>query len=84
MAKRDPENKTKIVILGGGSAGATAAETLRQSNFTGEIMVISKEDLLPYDRTLLPKTLSNGDVTLLRNQEFFDTYDINYKLNSEV
>ena len=28
MVKRDPENKTRMVIIGGGAAGATAAETL--------------------------------------------------------
>lgn len=29
MAKRDPDNKTQMVIVGGGAAGMTAAETLR-------------------------------------------------------
>jgi predicted flavoprotein YhiN len=29
MAKRDPNNKTKYVIIGGGAAGLTCAETLR-------------------------------------------------------
>ena len=29
MAKRDPENKTHFVIIGGGPAGLNAAETLR-------------------------------------------------------
>ena len=29
MTKRDPANKTKMVIIGSGAAGAQAAETLR-------------------------------------------------------
>jgi thioredoxin reductase len=29
MAKRDPNNKTKYVIVGGGPAALTCAETLR-------------------------------------------------------
>lgn len=29
MAKRDPENKSKMVIIGGGAAGSNCAETLR-------------------------------------------------------
>ena len=29
MAKRDPNNKTKMVIIGGGAAGLNCAETLR-------------------------------------------------------
>ncbi len=35
MAKRDKNNHTHFVILGGGPAGLTCAETLRQSGFTG-------------------------------------------------
>ena len=65
MAKRDPNNKTKFVIIGGGPAGLICAETLRQSDFTGQITVISAEQLLPYDRTLLSKTLPTGDATKL-------------------
>lgn len=69
MAKRDPHNKTKMVIIGGSSAGASAAETLRQSHFTGEITVISKDSLLPCDTALLPELLSNSEkqVKLLRD-----------------
>jgi len=29
MAKRDPSNKTRMVIVGGGAAGHSCAETLR-------------------------------------------------------
>lgn len=82
MAKRDPNNKTKMVIIGGGAAGLNCAETLRQSNFTGEITVVSNEKTLPYDRAILSKGLSMTDVNkiLLRNREFLENYDINYNL----
>ena len=53
------DNKTRYVIVGGGIAGMTAAQTLREQGFTGEIMMISREDTNTYDRTLLSKTLVN-------------------------
>ena len=34
MTKRDPANETHFVILGGGPASLSAAETLRSSGFT--------------------------------------------------
>jgi len=86
MAKRDPANKTRMVIVGGGTAGLNCAETLRQSNFTGEITVISNEKVLPYDRTLLSKVLATGDASKLNLREsgFMDTADIDYQLGYEV
>jgi len=35
LSKRDPNNHQSFVIVGGGAAGLNAAETLRQSGFTG-------------------------------------------------
>ena len=55
----------KLVVIGGGAAGLSCAETLRQSDYTGEITVISSEDILPYDRTLLSKILTTGDARKL-------------------
>ena len=74
MSKRDPENKTHFVIIGGGPAGLNCAETLRQSGFTGQVTMISKEESLPYDRTLLSKALLVGDASKfgLRPAEFLN------------
>ena len=62
MSKRDPLDQRKFVIIGGGAAGLSAAETLRQSDFGGEIIVLSKEGKVPYDRTLLTKNTIGIDV----------------------
>jgi len=63
MSKKDPNNNTNYVIVGGGAAGLQCAETLRQSGYTGKITMINAEKLLPYDRTLLTKALPVGDAT---------------------
>jgi nitrite reductase/ring-hydroxylating ferredoxin subunit len=86
MAKRDPANHTRYVIIGGGPAGLNCAETLRQSNFTGEILVISDDKLMPYDRTLLTKVIATGDASKfkLREDAFLAAHDINYKLNTRA
>lgn len=44
-----------IVVVGAGIAGVTCVETLRQLNYAGPIVLISKEAELPYDRKSLSK-----------------------------
>lgn len=82
MAKRDPNDKRHFVIVGGGAAGLNCAETLRQSGYTGQITVISREEHLPYDRTLITKALPVGDSTKwgLRPAEWLKGHDIDYEL----
>lgn len=56
------------------------AETLRQSGFTGQVTMISKEESLPYDRTLLSKALLVGDASKfgLRPSGFLKSADIDF------
>ena len=44
-----------IIVVGAGIAGVTCVETLRQYGFTGNIVLISRETELPYDRKSLSK-----------------------------
>lgn len=46
-------------------------------------MILSKESVLPYDRTMLTKSV-NADTYLIRSSEFLDEYGIDYYLNHEV
>lgn len=86
LTKRDPANKTHFVIIGGGAAGLNAAETLRQSGFTGQITLLTSDDMVPYDRTLLTKATAVGDPNnwKLRSEKFLEDADIDVKLKTSA
>lgn len=85
MAKRDKNNNTKFVIIGGGAAGESAAETLRIHGFTGEIVIIEKEKYLPYNRSFLSKVyISNPDLLYFRRKDFYMKNSIDLCTGFEV
>jgi NAD(P)H-nitrite reductase large subunit len=47
--------KFKYLIIGGGVAGVTAAETIRQNDSDGSIAIVSDEPYLLYSRVMLSK-----------------------------
>ncbi|XP_072934553.1 apoptosis-inducing factor 3-like [Epargyreus clarus] len=63
-----------IVVVGGGPSGATCAETLRSEGFTGRIILIAKENYLPYDRIKVSKIGTATDIEKLqaRSQQYYD------------
>jgi NAD(P)H-nitrite reductase len=55
-----------------GPAGATCVETLRQEGFKGRIVLLCKEQALPYDRIRTSKTLDvKLDNITLRTASFY-------------
>lgn len=50
----------RIVVVGGGGGGDAAAMALRQHGFTGDVVLVSAEPHLPYERPLLSKEVLTG------------------------
>eukprot|EP00916_Digyalum_oweni_P015507 GHVL01025444.1.p1 GENE.GHVL01025444.1~~GHVL01025444.1.p1 ORF type:complete len:600 (+),score=133.23 GHVL01025444.1:43-1842(+) len=75
MYKRDNKNNEIYIILGGGAAGITAVETLRQEGYTGRIIFISDESTPPYDRPVLSKNLAVSVSKITLRDEKFLTHD---------
>ncbi|XP_062887308.1 apoptosis inducing factor mitochondria associated 4 isoform X1 [Mobula hypostoma] len=85
MVTPSPTNKTVILLIGGGPASLVCAETLRQEFYTGRIIIATKEQHLPYDRTKLSKKLEiDIERILLRKSEFYSTHGIEVLTNKEA
>ncbi len=54
-------SRQRIVIIGASLAGATAAATLREDGFDGEILLIGAESKPPYNRPPLSKGYLRGE-----------------------
>jgi NADPH-dependent 2,4-dienoyl-CoA reductase/sulfur reductase-like enzyme len=60
MSRRRTLTRERVVIVGAGRAGVSAAEELRRSGFQGEVVVFSEEAGLPYYRPSCSKGLLTG------------------------
>ena len=88
MTKRDPKDQRLFVIAGGGAAGYTAAQTLREDGFRGRLVLITRENHLPYDRPNLSKEYLQGNAEPgwlpLRSEDFFAEHDIEVIQGKEI
>lgn len=77
-----------IIIVGGGAAGNSAAETLRREGYSGSIVMLSADESAPYDRPNLSKGYLAGtaseDWIPLRTPEFYKEQNISLKLGARV
>ena len=67
-----------IVIVGAGVAGATAAATLRDRGFDGEVVLLGEEPTAPYERPPLSKEYLRGEADLppVRPEGWYAEHDI--------
>lgn len=88
MVEKDiSQDARTFVIIGGGAAGISAAETLRTSGFQGEIKLITRDKYYPYDRTQLSKVRMAKNlesVPNLRSEEFYEEANIDVMAGTEV
>jgi len=74
---------SRVVIIGAGHAGGSAAALLRQYGFAGEIVLIGEEPLAPYQRPPLSKAWLKGeadsDSLLLKDPAFYPEHDIDFR-----
>jgi 3-phenylpropionate/trans-cinnamate dioxygenase ferredoxin reductase component len=81
------DSKT-FVIVGGGLAGAKAAEALREKGFDGRVVLLADEDYLPYERPPLSKDFLAGKKSLsdftVHDSEWYRDNKIDLRLDIEA
>jgi 3-phenylpropionate/trans-cinnamate dioxygenase ferredoxin reductase component len=73
-----------VVIIGAGHAGVQAAASLREDGFAEDIILLSEEKDLPYQRPPLSKAFLKGEMDIhglpLRAEAFFRDHRIDLRL----
>ncbi len=90
-ARPDPNGGSapdRIVIIGSGAAGFAAAEMLRREGFQNQIVMLSSDDSLPYDRPNLSKDYLAGTIPFkfvpLKSERFYSEKAIEARLGETV
>lgn len=77
-----------FAIVGGGLAGAKAAEALRDNDFDGHIVLFAAEDQLPYERPPLSKEYLAGKKKLedftVDPASWYRDHNVDLRLGTEV
>jgi 3-phenylpropionate/trans-cinnamate dioxygenase ferredoxin reductase component len=80
--------KQKVVIIGTGHGGIQAASSLREEGFEGDIVLISDEKEMPYQKPPLSKGFLQGkqneDAIFFRSVNFYQNNNIDLRLGAKV
>jgi apoptosis-inducing factor 3 len=83
-APRPTAGAAGSIILGGGAAANSAAETLRREGYAGRVVMVSADASVPYDRPNLSKDFLAGNAPEewipLRSPEFYREHGIELHL----
>jgi 3-phenylpropionate/trans-cinnamate dioxygenase ferredoxin reductase subunit len=78
----------QMVIVGGGLAGAKAAETLRDEGFDGTVVLLAAEHERPYERPPLSKGYLLGnderEQAFVHPEDWYAEHDVDLRLGSPV
>jgi NADPH-dependent 2,4-dienoyl-CoA reductase/sulfur reductase-like enzyme len=78
----------RVIIVGGGLAGAKTAEALREQGFAGALTLVGQEDELPYQRPPLSKGYLAGtepwEKAVVLTREWYDEHDVQLQLGTAV
>lgn len=79
---------SRVVIVGAGQAGATAAASLRSEGFDGSVTLVGAEPHVPYERPPLSKTYLRGETARvdaqLQGDEFWTARGIDLRTGTRV
>jgi 3-phenylpropionate/trans-cinnamate dioxygenase ferredoxin reductase subunit len=79
---------SKVLIVGGGHAGANTAFALRKDGFDGDITIISDESYLPYHRPPLSKDFLKQNIAIeklsFKSSNFYEEQNISINLNTRI
>jgi 3-phenylpropionate/trans-cinnamate dioxygenase ferredoxin reductase subunit len=80
--------RARFVIVGASLAGATAAATLREEGFDGDLVLIGSEPTFPYERPPLSKAFLRGESTIqeamVRPEAFYTDNRIDTRFGTTV
>lgn len=78
----------RIVIVGAGIGAVSAAATLREEGFDGELLIVGEEKALPYDRPPLSKEYLTGDQSVsniaLKPAQWYEERSIELVLGTRI
>jgi 3-phenylpropionate/trans-cinnamate dioxygenase ferredoxin reductase subunit len=78
----------RIAIVGAGHAGVQLADSLRDEGFDGDVVLVSEEHVLPYQRPPLTKELLHSpapaDLLPLRAESFYDSRRLDLRLGQRA
>jgi 3-phenylpropionate/trans-cinnamate dioxygenase ferredoxin reductase subunit len=78
----------RLVVVGGGPAALEAARAYRQAGAGGDVVLVSADEYLPYNRPPLSKDFLRGeseeDAFLLEDAGFYRDHDIEVRLGTRA
>lgn len=78
----------RLVIVGGGPAGFSAARAYRDSGGEGEMVILAAEEFPPYERPPLTKEFLRGESALgdlpIEGEDFYRENEIELRLSTEA